>query len=323
MHVDSGDFRLYIKAMSLISVVIPCYNEEDNVVNIADKTRGIFKSELPNDDYEIIFIDNGSSDKTIERIKTMCSADKKIKLIANVKNYGQLISPYYGMLQANGDAVIPMVCDFQDPPENIPSLVEKWKKGKKIVLAIPKKTKEGYTLFKKIYYKLINFFAREEQIPNFHSYGIYDREVQEALARLNDKSPYFRGQILELNFEKELVYYTPNKRESGKSTNNFFSLYTVAIEGLVSTSIIPLRLVSLIGLFSSLITILVGVSYFLYKILHWDTFEMGMAPWVIALFLFASVQLFFLGLIGEYLLINQFKNQASPFVVEKERINFG
>lgn len=316
------DYRLYIKAMSLISIVIPCYNEEDNVVQIANKTKEIFKSELPNDDYEIIFIDNGSSDKTIERIKNICSADKKIKLIINIKNYGQLISPYYAMLQANGDAIIPMVCDFQDPPDNIPSLVERWKKGKKIVLAVPEKTKKGYTLFKKIYYRLINFFAQEEQIPNFHSYGIYDKEVQKALSRLNDKSPYFRGQILELNFEKELVYYSANKRESGKSTNNFFSLYTVAIEGIVSTSIIPLRLALLIGLVSSVATISVGAFYFVYKMTNWDTFQMGMTPWIIALFLFASVQLFFLGLIGEYLIINQFKNQASPLVVEKERINF-
>jgi glycosyltransferase involved in cell wall biosynthesis len=309
--------------MSLISIVIPCFNEDENVVEITSKIKSIFKEELPEDKYEIIFIDNGSADKTQEKIKAICKSDKDIKLIINAKNYGQLISPYYGFLQANGDAVIQMVCDFQDPPDFIPQLVKKWKNGSMMVLGVPQNTKQGFTFLKKIFYSFINFFASNKQIPNFHGFGIYDKEVQRVLKDINDKYPYMRGQLLELNFEKEIVYYTAPDRKTGKSSNNFFSLYSIAIEGIVSTSVLPFKLISLIGLLTTIGSILIILaklmgSFFIFFYL----FTFDLSSFSLSMLFFSSVQLLFLGLIGEYLLVNQVKNQNMPLVVEKERVNF-
>jgi glycosyltransferase involved in cell wall biosynthesis len=309
--------------MSLISIVIPCFNEDENVVEIASKIKSIFKEELPEDKYEIIFIDNGSADKTQEKIKAICKSDKDVKLIINAKNYGQLISPYYGFLQANGDAVIQMVCDFQDPPDFIPQLVKKWKNGSMMVLGVPQNTKQGFTFLKKIFYSFINFFASNKQIPNFHGFGIYDKEVQRVLKDINDKYPYMRGQLLELNFEKEIVYYTAPDRKTGKSSNNFFSLYSIAIEGIVSTSVLPFKLISLIGLLTTIGSILIILaklmgSFFIFFYL----FTFDLSSFSLSMLFFSSVQLLFLGLIGEYLLVNQVKNQNMPLVVEKERVNF-
>ena len=309
--------------MSLISIVIPCFNEDENVVEIASKIKSIFKEELPEDKYEIIFIDNGSADKTQEKIKAICKSDKDVKLIINAKNYGQLISPYYGFLQANGDAVIQMVCDFQDPPDFIPQLVKKWKNGSMMVLGVPQNTKQGFTFLKKIFYSFINFFASNKQIPNFHGFGIYDKEVQRVLKDINDKYPHMRGQLLELNFEKEIVYYTAPDRKTGKSSNNFFSLYSIAIEGIVSTSVLPFKLISLIGLLTTIGSILIILaklmgSFFIFFYL----FTFDLSAFSLSMLFFSSVQLLFLGLIGEYLLVNQVKNQNMPLVVEKERVNF-
>lgn len=309
--------------MSLISIVIPCFNEDENVVEITSKIKSIFKEELPEDKYEIIFIDNGSADKTQEKIKAICKSDKDVKLIINAKNYGQLISPYYGFLQANGDAVIQMVCDFQDPPDFIPQLVKKWKNGSMMVLGVPQNTKQGFTFLKKIFYSFINFFASNKQIPNFHGFGIYDKEVQRVLKDINDKYPYMRGQLLELNFEKEIVYYTAPDRKTGKSSNNFFSLYSIAIEGIVSTSVLPFKLISFIGLLATIGSILIILaklmgSFFIFFYL----FTFDLSAFSLSMLFFSSVQLLFLGLIGEYLLVNQVKNQNMPLVVEKERVNF-
>jgi glycosyltransferase involved in cell wall biosynthesis len=309
--------------MSLISIVIPCFNEDENVVEITSKIKNIFKEELPEDKYEIIFIDNGSADKTQEKIKAICKSDKDVKLIINAKNYGQLISPYYGFLQANGDAVIQMVCDLQDPPDFIPQLVKKWKNGSMMVLGVPQNTKQGFTFLKKIFYSFINFFASNKQIPNFHGFGIYDKEVQRVLKDINDKYPYMRGQLLELNFEKEIVYYTAPDRKTGKSSNNFFSLYSIAIEGIVSTSVLPFKLISLIGLLTTIGSILIILaklmgSFFIFFYL----FTFDLSSFSLSMLFFSSVQLLFLGLIGEYLLVNQVKNQNMPLVVEKERVNF-
>ena len=308
--------------MSLISIVIPCFNEEDNVVKIADRIRSIFKSELVNDNYEIIFIDNGSTDKTHEKIKDLCKSDKDIKLIINAKNYGQLISPYYGLLQASGDCIMQMVCDFQDPPEVIPDLVKEWKSGTKMIFAIPNNTKQGFTLYKKIFYKFINFFSDYEQIPNFHGFGIYDKEVQRVLIETNDRKPYIRGQLLELNFDNKKYYYDAPNRESGKSTNNFFSLYTIAVEGIVSTSILPFKLISLIGLISTLLSIFFITIGLINEFFDSFFFNYEFSLIALSILLFSSMQLLFIGLIGEYLLVNQTRNQNMPLVVERERINF-
>ena len=308
--------------MSIISIIIPCFNEEDNVEKIATSIKSIFSQKLKEDQYEIIFIDNGSTDTTHEKIKKLCQADKDIKLIINAKNYGQLISPYYGLLQANGDAIMQMVCDFQDPPDTIPDLINEWKKGAKMVLGVPKNTKQGFTFLKKIFYKFINFFADQSQIPNFHGFGIYDKEVQAVLKKINDRKPYVRGQLLELNFEKKILYYNAPDRETGKSTNNFFSLFSVAVEGIVSTSTLPFKLISLTGLFAVLISILIIITKSVDSIFNLSLFTSEYSSLAICILFFSSIQLLFLGLIGEYLLINQAKNQNMPLVVERERINF-
>lgn len=308
--------------MSLISIIIPCFNEENNVVKIANQIKTIFKSELKDYQYEIIFIDNGSTDETHSKIKELCASDKDIKLIINAKNYGQLISPYYGMMQANGDAIMQMVCDFQDPPEVIPNLIKKWSNGSKMVLAVPKDTKQGFKFLKKIYYKLINFFADYNQIPNFHGFGIYDKEVQKILQQINDKKPYFRGQLLELNFKKEIYYYDAADREAGKSTNNFLSLYSVAVEGVVSTSTLPFKLISILGILSTFIVLFIILGKLLTSFANTVFFANDFSFLSLCILLFSSIQLLCIGLIAEYFLINQAKNQNMPLVVEKERVNF-
>lgn len=306
-----------------ISIVTPCYNEELNVEVLYEKVKTEM-GKLPNYDYEHIFIDNHSSDNTIQKLKSLAIDDKNLKIIINARNFGHIKSPYYAMLQADGDAVISLVSDLQDPPELIPDFIKKWEEGNKIVVGVKEKSEENILMFsvRKLFYKIIDRISDSRQIQNFTGFGLYDRKFMDVLKNIQEPYPYFRGLVSELGFSICIVPYLQPKRSKGITKNNFLTLYDIAMLGFVSHSKVPLRLSSFIGFFVSFISVLIAAAYFIYKLLFWDNFQLGIAPLVIGFFFFGGVQLFFLGIIGEYIsaIFTQVKNR--PLVIEEERINF-
>jgi glycosyltransferase involved in cell wall biosynthesis len=307
----------------LISVVMPCYNEEENVVAAYEQVRAVF-ARLPEYDYEHLFIDNASTDGTLAILKRMAAADRNAKIVVNVRNFGHIRSPYHGLLQARGDAVILMVSDLQDPPAMIVDFIRKWEEGYKIVVGAKINSAENRLMFfiRKRFYDAIAKISDAEQIKNFTGFGLYDRQFLEILRNLQEPYPYFRGLIAELGFRTLAIPYIQPKRERGATKNNFYTLYDIAMLGFVNHSKLPLRLASFIGFGVSLCSFLIAIVYFVYKLLFWNNFSVGIAPLVIGIFFFGGVQLFFLGVIGEYIgaIYTQVKNR--PLVVEKERINF-
>lgn len=307
----------------IISVVTPCFNEEGNISDVYEQTKAIF-SDLPQYDYEHIFIDNASTDKTIDILKQIARLDKNVKIIVNTRNFGHIRSPIHALLQARGDAIIMLLSDLQDPPILMKKFIQKWEEGYKIVIGIKNKSLENPLMFliRKIYYSLIKKFAEIEQINNFFGYGLYDRKFIEILRQINDPYPYFRGLINEIGFERAEISYTQAKRKKGKSKNNFYTLYDIAMLGFVNHSKVPLRLASFIGFIISVISFIIAAVYLTYKLLYWREFQLGLAPLIIGIFFFSSVQLFFIGLLGEYIGAIYTQVQHRPMVIEKERVNF-
>jgi len=309
--------------MKTISVLTPCFNEEGNVENVYRQVKEVFKT-LPEYNYEHVFIDNASTDRTVEILKKIAKDDKNIKIIINVRNFGHIRSPYYGTLQCKSDAVIGIVADLQDPPVMIKDFIKKWEEGFKIVIGVKKKSKENKLMFliRKSFYYIITKISDTEQIKNFYGFGLYDKQFIDILRMLDEPYPYFRGLVSELGFQRIEIPYTQTRREKGKTKNNFYSLYDTAMLGFVNHSKVPLRLASFIGFGVSLISILIALGYLIYKLIFWYSFQLGMAPLVIGIFFLGGVQLFFLGVIGEYIgaIFTQVKKR--PLVIEKERINF-
>lgn len=309
--------------MKRISVVTPCFNEESNVNEVYRQVKGVFQ-EFPKYHYEHIFIDNASTDKTVSVLKEIAEKDKNVKVIVNAGNFGHIRSPYYGMLQAQGDAVISIVADLQDPPAMIREFIRYWEEGFKIVIGIKNKSEENPLVFffRKVFYLMIKKISETNHIDNFTGFGLYDQSFIDLLRHLKEPYPYFRGLIAELGFQRKEIPYVQPRRKKGKSSHSLYSLYDTAMLGFVNHSKVPLRLASFIGFGVGLISLLVAAGYFVYKLIFWDEFVLGTAPLVIGLFFFSSVQLFFIGIIGEYIgaIYTQVKNH--PLVVEKERINF-
>ena len=309
--------------MKLISVITPCYNEEENVKELYSQVKSIF-DELQGYSYEHIFIDNASKDGTVSILREIAKTNRNVKIIVNARNFGHIRSPYHGLLQARGDAVILLVADLQDPPSIIVDFIKKWEEGYKIVVGVKSKSEENPVMFaiRKLYYKLIERYAETEQIKNFTGFGLYDKEFVDILRRLDEPYPYFRGLITEMGFERAEVEFVQPKRKKGKTKNNFYTLYDMAMLGFVNHSKVPLRMATFIGFSVAIFSLLVALSYFIYKLIFWQSFQVGMAPMVIGVFFFAAVQLFFIGIIGEYIgaIYTQVKNR--PLVIEKERINF-
>lgn len=310
--------------MKKISVMIPCYNEEENVEPISKAIIDVFKTQLSNYDYEILFIDNDSQDKTREILRRMCEEDKHIKAIFNAKNFGQFNSPYYGMLQTTGDCTISMVCDFQDPVEMIPKYVVEWEKGYKIVIGIKTSSKENKLLywFRSMYYKFIKKFSEVDQIEHFTGSGLYDKEFINVLRDLKDPTPFLRGIVAELGYKRKEIEYEQPKRRAGKTSNNFLRLYDAAMLSITSYTKIGLRLCSFIGIIIGGISFIIGLVYLIMKLTHWKQFAVGMAPMLIGVFFLGAVQLFFIGLIGEYIMSINVRVMNRPLVIEEERINF-
>ena len=310
--------------MKKISVLIPCYNEEENVVPISEAVIGIITKELPQYDYELVFIDNDSTDKTRELLRMLCAKNPKIKAIFNARNFGQFNSPYYGILQVTGDCVISMVADFQDPVDMIPKFVREWEKGTKIVIGVKSASKErrGMYLVRECYYRLINKITDIDHIDQFTGFGLYDRKFVDVVRDLHDPMPYLRGIIAELGFDYKAIEYTQPKRRAGKSKNNFYSLYDYAMIGITSYSKVVMRLATFAGFIIGGLSLAAAVVYLVLKLMYWDRFSAGVAPMVIGMFFLGALQLFFIGLLGEYVLSINTRVLDRPLVVEEERLNF-
>ncbi len=309
--------------MKLISIVTPCYNEEKNVAELYKEVKNIF-ADLKNYKYEHIFIDNASTDKTVNMLKGIAAVDINVKIIVNLKNFGHLKSPFYALLQASGEAVILVVADFQDPPVLIKDFIDKWERGYKVVVGIKSRSKENSLMFlaRKMYYSLIQTISTSEQIKNFTGFGLYDRTVIEILRQYDERYPYFRGLISELGFEIAKIEFTQPIRKKGRSNNNFYTLFDLAMLGIVNYSVLPLRVAIFIGLITGVVSFLIALFYLFYKIIFWSSFQVGIAPLVIGIFFFSAVQLFFIGIIGEYVGAVYMQIKKRPLVIEKERINF-
>jgi glycosyltransferase involved in cell wall biosynthesis len=306
-----------------ISILSPCRNESGNVKALNERVRAAMAS-VPGVTFDHIFIDNASTDGTVEQLRALAAANPGVKVILNNRNFGHVRSPFHGLLQASGDAIVILASDLQDPPELIPELIARWREGFPVVVGQKVNSKEAPLFFtlRKAYYRLVRRLADAELLENVTGFGLYDRKVIEAFRGLDDPYPYVRGLISELGFPVALVPYEQPRRSRGFTKNNFYTLYDVAMLGITSHSKVPLRLATMLGFGTSALSFLVGMAYLIYKLLFWDRFALGVAPVVIGLFFFASVQLFFIGIIGEYIGAIHTRVAKRPLVVERERINF-
>ncbi len=310
--------------MKKIGIVIPCYNEEENIVQITKAVEDEITKSLPNYDYEILIIDNCSTDGTRALIREICSKNRKVRAILNAKNFGQFNSPYHALLQSTGDCVIPICADFQDPVEMIPRFVSEWEDGYKIVCGIKSASRENKLMrfFRSCYYKLIKKMSPVEQIEHFTGFALYDRDFIEVLRNLNDPTPFLRGIVAELGYKRKDVEYTQQKRAAGKTHNNFFTLYDAAMLSFTSYTKIGLRIASIAGFMVAMISAVIGIVYLVMKLIWWHRFPGGTVPTVISITFLGSVQLFFLGFLGEYIMNINTRVMNRPLVVEEERINF-
>jgi dolichol-phosphate mannosyltransferase len=308
---------------TLVSLSIPCYNEAENVDElyrrICNAITGLDKYR-----FEFVFIDNASEDETVQKLSLLAASDPRVKIIVNTRNFGHIRSPYWGMMQTKGDLTITLASDLQDPPELIPQFIAEWEKGWKIVLAVKPSSKTNFLVHKlrRLYYQILDGIANIDLVRDATGFGLYDRMVLDQVRKIADPYPYFRGLICELGFPIKTIPFAQPRRERGISKNNFYTLFDIAMLGIVSHSLVPIRLASICGFVIGILSFLVAIFYTIMKLLYWDSFPMGMAPIVIGIFLLFSLLFIFIGLLGEYIgsIHSYVKNR--PIVVEKERINF-
>lgn len=309
--------------MKKISVLIPCYNEQENVIPISEAIIEELKK-LEKYDYEIVFIDNASTDNTQNLIAELCNKNEKIKAIFNCKNFGQFNSPYYGLLQTTGDCTILMCADFQDPVNMIPKFIEEWENGYKIVIGIKNRSKENKIMYflRTCYYKIISKMSETKQIQHFTGFGLYDKKFIKVLKSLDDPTPFLRGIVAELGFKRKEIPYEQQKRKAGKTHNNFYTLYDAAMLGFTSYTKAGLRLATFAGIAVSVISFIIGIIYLIMKLIYWDRFAAGTIPILIGMCFLGAVQLFFIGFLGEYILSINSRVMKRPLVIEEKRINF-
>lgn len=310
--------------MSKISIMIPCYNEEENVREIAAAVIETIERDLPTYDYDLLFIDNDSQDKTREYLREMCANNRKIKAIFNAKNFGQFNSPYHAMCQTTGDCTITMCCDFQDPVEMIPEFVKEWEKVAKIVCAIKTTSKENRIMrfLRTCYYKVIKRLSEVDQIEHFTGFGLYDKSFIKVLKDLKDPIPFVRGIVAELGYKRVDIPYEQQRRRAGKTHNNWATLYDAAMLSFTSYTKAGLRAATIMGFIMSALSLALAFIYLILKLIFWDRFVAGMTPILIAVCVLGSVQLFFIGLLGEYVLSINKRVMNRPLVIEEERLNF-
>lgn len=312
--------------MKKISIMIPCYNEVENVEPMSFAVVNVMEEALSRYDYELVFIDNCSTDGTREKLEQICAKNKKIKAIFNVTNFGQFNSPFHGMCQTTGDCTISMCCDFQDPVELLPRFVEEWEKGHKIVSGIKTSSKENPIIYflRSMYYKLIRNMSDTKMIEHFTGFGLYDKTFINLLRELDDPIPFLRGIVAEYGhgFNRIEIEYEQAKRRAGKTHNNFYSLYDAAMLSITSYTKVGLRLATLLGFVSSGISLVIAMIYLVMKLIYWNDFQAGNTPLIIGVYVIGSIQLFFIGLLGEYILNINTRVIHRPLVVEERRINF-
>ena len=306
-----------------IVVITPCYNEEDNVDELYERIRMVFLR-FSQYTYEHLFIDNASSDRTVEKIRTLSESDNRVRAIVNIRNFGHIRSPHYALLSANGDACVTLASDLQDPPELIPEFLQKWEAGSKIVVGVKEKTDESWVwrTIRGFYYQLLSTISETVQVEHFTGFGMYDRQVIEIIRQIDDPYPYFRGLISELGFPIATVAFFKPNRKYGVTKNSLYTLYDMAMLGFTSHSKVPLRLAAFVGFALSGVTLLISFVFFALKLIYWNSFSMGMAPLIIGLFFFSSVQMFFIGLVGEYIGSIYTQVRKRPLVIERERIGY-
>ncbi|MDO8343880.1 MAG: glycosyltransferase family 2 protein [Cellvibrio sp.] len=310
------------KKNKLISIVTPCYNEEDNIDELCQRIQDVMEA-LPYD-YEHICIDNCSTDQTVRKIKEKAAVDKRIKLIVNARNFGHIRSPFHAILQSSGDACILIASDLQDPPEMIPEFIHKWEQGYKTVLAVKPESEESSLMFlvRKAYYRLITRISEVPLIQNATGAGLFDKVVIDILRKINDPYPYFRGLLCEIGFPVAVVPFKQPRRQRGITKNNFYTLYDIAMLGITNHSKVPLRLMVMSGFVLSILSLVVAMCFLIAKLLYWNSFQLGTAPILIGIFFFGAVQTFFIGMLGEYIGSIHTQVRNMPLVVEMERVNF-
>lgn len=313
-----------VEKLKKITILSPTYNEEENIDELVSRIVKVFVKDLIEFDYEIIFIDNASTDETVAKIKSQINKNSKIKLIVNMRNYGHIRSPFYGLQQTNSSATILLASDLQDPPELIYDLVKKWDEGYKLVLCTKPKSDEGFFInrLRKLYYKIMKKFAEFDHIENFTGFGLYDYEVIQRFKEIDDIYPYMRGIVSEIPYKKAYIDFHQPLRKKGKTKNNWLTLVDMALLGMTHSTKLPLRLVTITGLIFSFFSFLTAVGYFIFKILYWDEISFGITPLILGFFVFASLQMLFLGIIGEYISSINTKMNKKKIVEERERINF-
>lgn len=306
----------------LISIVTPCYNEEDNIDELCRRIVSVMATQPY--DYEHICIDNASTDGTVKKIKEIAALDKRVKLIVNVRNFGHIKSPFYGILQSSGDACILIASDLQDPPEMISDFIKKWEGGFKTVLAVKPESEESSSMFflRKSYYQFLTRISEVPLIQNATGAGLFDRVVIDILRNIDDAYPYFRGLLCEIGFPIATVPFKQPRRQRGVTKNNFYTLYDIAMLGITNHSKVPLRLMAMGGFLLSILSILVAFVFFIAKIFYWNSFQLGTAPMLIGIFFFGAIQTFFIGVLGEYVSSIHTQVRKIPLVIELERINF-
>ena len=308
----------------LISVVTPCYNEDENIAEVYQQVKTVIEKQLSDYNYEHIFIDNASTDKTAELLKDIATTDKNVKVIINSRNFGHIRSPVYGMMQAQGDVVISLVADLQDPPQMIVQFIREYEQGYNIVLAVKESSRENGLMYKSrnLYYRLLHKVSDVEIFKNYTGFGLYDKKTMQALKQMPDAYPFFRGMVAEIGYKVKKIYYDQPIRHKGTTKNNFYTLYDIGVLGLINNSKVLLRLSIFIGFIIGLLSIIIGIFYFIMKLIYWDSLSIGVAPMIVGGSLMFSILLFFIGILGEY--IGQIHTQVlnRPLVFEQERINF-
>lgn len=309
--------------MKSISIVTPCYNEEGNVEEVYSRVKAVMAG-LGRYHYEHIFIDNHSADRTVEILKRLAASDTNVKVIVNARNFGHIRSPIHALYQSTGDAVIGLVSDLQDPPEMIADLVREWENGYSMVLCIKRSSEENSLMFsiRKMYYRFITRVSEIETFENYTGFGLYERRVIDIVKSFQDPYPYFRGMIAEIGLPHKKLFYDQPVRKRGITKNNFYTLYDMAMLAITNLSKVPLRVVTFAGFATALLSALVGLAYLVYKLIFWSRFEVGVAPLVIGIFFFASVQLISVGILGEYVASIHTQVMKRPLVIERERVNF-
>ena len=310
--------------MKKISILVACYNEEENVVPLTRAIVSCMEQELPQYDYELLFIDNHSTDNTRPLLRQLCAENKRVKAIFNAANFGQMRSPVHGLRQTTGDCTIKMCCDFQDPVEMIPQFVHAWEAGNKVVIGVKTRSRENPVMYalRGLYYGIFSKLSDIEHIRQFTGFGLYDRSFLNILREVRDPIPYFRGIVAEYAKERKEIPYTQPKRAHGKSSNNLYSLYDIGMTGLTTYSKGLMRLAVLIGAICAGCSFLAALIYLILKLCNWYDFDAGIAPLVIGMFLLGGIQLLFIGILGEYILTINTRVMGRPLVVEEERINF-